>query len=395
MPIKGVRLSVARAGIRKRDRDDICLLELAEGSKVAGVFTRNRFCAAPVLVARDHLENGAPRALVINSGNANAGTGLQGEADARAVCAALGKILGIDSRAVLPFSTGVIGQRLPVEKIDAILPVCVGGLRDDNWPQAAAAIMTTDTIAKGYSATVPLAGTQVAVTGIAKGAGMIRPDMATMLAFVATDAMVTDTALREMLKRAVSSSFNRITIDGDTSTNDACILIATGAAGNAPIDDPDGADGILLSSAIDEGFGKRAQAIVRDGEGATKFVVIKVTGGVSEEDCSLVAYTVAHSPLVKTALFASDANWGRILAAVGRAPLSQIDMSKVSLSLNDCAVWTMGEPASDYSDERGQAVMSQSEIEIHIDLGLGNAESTVWTTDLSHDYVQINAEYRT
>lgn len=395
LAVPGIRLGVASAGIRRGDRADLCLIELRAGSHVAAMFTRNRFRAAPVLVAEQHLRAVRPQALVINSGNANAGTGAVGEADAREVCNAVAQTLQLDTQAVLPFSTGVIGQRLPVAKIRAALGACAADLSEDGWLRAANAIMTTDIVAKGVSRSIRVGDAGLTITGIAKGAGMIRPDMATMLAFIGTDAPVTQGVLKEILHKAVAASFHRITVDGDTSTNDACVLMATGRAEMEMVDDPDSEAGKAITAAVAEVCLTLAQAMVRDGEGATKFITILVSGGASEQDCLAVAYTVAHSPLVKTAFFASDANWGRILAAVGRAPVAGLDASKVGLALNGVPIVEQGQVASGYSESQGQAAMAEAEIEVHIDLGMGAARATVWTTDLSHEYVRINAEYRT
>lgn len=392
-PVAGVRLTAVAAGIRYPDRNDLVVMELAANTDVAAVFTRNAFCAAPVVVAREHLAAQPPRYLLINSGNANAGTGGPGLADARQSCKAVADRTGCEAGEVLPFSTGVIGERLAVERIEAALDTAVATLSEDAWPAAANAIMTTDTVAKGISKTITLAGTPVTLTGIAKGSGMIRPDMATMLAFIATDAGVEATALQQALSAAVDSSFNRITVDGDTSTNDACILAATGA-GMASVIDAQHADYPLFSAAVTEICERLAELIVRDGEGATKFVTIRVDGGADAEECLQVAYTVAHSPLVKTALFASDPNWGRILAAVGRAGLDQLDIDAIQIYLGDVCIVRDGGVAPDYREVDGQRVMDQEEITIDIRLGRGTACERVWTSDLSHDYVRINAEYR-
>jgi len=395
-PVRGVELGVAAAGISKPDRKDLLVMRLAAGSSAAGVFTRNRFCAAPVIVAKEHLTAGAsPRALLVNTGNANAGTGEAGIAHARATCAHAGRALGCESVQVLPFSTGVIMEPLPVERIAAALPACVADLREDNWASAAEAIMTTDTIPKARSARVRLGEAEVTVTGIAKGAGMIRPDMATMLGFVATDARVAPAALRPMLDIAARRSFNRISVDGDTSTNDSFMLVATGAAGGAMIDSVSHPLFAPLCDAVTGVSQWLAQAIVRDGEGATKFITITVEQGAREEECARIAYSIAHSPLVKTAFFASDPNLGRILAAIGYAGVTDLDVSKVDLYLDDVLVARGGGRSPDYHEEDGQRVMNQSEITVRVVLRRGSASTTVWTCDLSHDYVTINAEYRT
>lgn len=393
-PVPGIRLGTAAAGIRKKDRRDLVVVECARDTRAAAVFTKNRFCAAPVIVAREHLAKGAPRALLINTGFANAGTGAPGLEDARASCAALADRLGCARHEILPFSTGVIGERLPVTRLIAGLPDCLAVLSEDGWADAAHGIMTTDTAPKGASRRFTLGGKSVTVTGIAKGAGMIRPDMATMLAFVATDAAVSEAALRSALTAAVNASFNRITVDGDTSTNDACVLLATGRAGNPEILAPHGAGYEALAHAVAEVCAELAQAIVRDAEGATKFITIEVGGGATEPDCLEVAYTIAHSPLVKTAFFASDPNWGRILAAIGRAPISDLDVNAVTIHLDDVCVVRGGALDPGYAETRGRAVMAKPEITIRVDLGAGAARARIWTSDLSHEYVRINAEYR-
>jgi glutamate N-acetyltransferase/amino-acid N-acetyltransferase len=370
------------------------VIDCAPGTQVAAVFTQNRFCAAPVIVAREHLSKAAPRALLINTGFANAGTGVPGEADARTCCEALARELKCKPQEVLPFSTGVIGERLPVERLVAGLSGCLTALAESGWSDAAHGIMTTDTVPKGASRQIRFDGKTVTVTGIAKGAGMIRPDMATMLAFVATDAVISQPALQACLATAVNSSFNRITVDGDTSTNDACLLLATGRAGHAPIESASGAAYAALVQAVGEVCTELAQAIIRDAEGATKFITLDVAGGASEPDCLAVAYTIAHSPLVKTAFFASDPNWGRILAAIGRAPIARLDVNRVNIHLDEVCVVRNGALAADYAEAKGLAVMRQPEIRVRVDLGVGTACATVWTSDLSHDYVRINAEYR-
>nr|ART37779.1 F376 [uncultured bacterium] len=393
-PVAGVRLAAVAAGVRKPDRDDVVLLELAPGSRVAAVFTQNAFCAAPVTVARQHVASAAPRFLLINSGNANAGTGAAGLAAAAACCAELAHLGGCPTQSVLPFSTGVIGEPLPVERISAVLPAALAGLRPDGWNAAARAIMTTDTVAKGHSVTVASPLGPLTVTGIAKGSGMIHPNMATLLAYVATDAAVAQPALQACLARAVGGSFNRITVDGDTSTNDACVLIATGQ-GPVAVDDLTSPAGQALQAAVDEVCRVLAQAIVRDGEGATKFITVHIEGGRDTAECARVAYAIARSPLVKTAFFASDPNWGRILAAVGYAGLDALAIERVNVHLGDVCIVREGARAADYTEARGQAVMAQDEITVRVELGRGVAETTVWTCDFSYDYVRINAEYRT
>ena len=392
--VAGIRLGTVAAGIRKKDRRDLVLIECAPGTYAAAVFTKNRFCAAPVIVAREHLSRAIPRALLINTGFANAGTGEPGLEDARACCAALARQIGCRAEEILPFSTGVIGERFQRERIIAALPDCLANLSQNGWTEAAHGIMTTDTVPKGCSRKTRLGSYTVTVTGIAKGAGMIRPDMATLLAFIATDAAVTPEVLQACVSAAANESFNRITVDGDTSTNDACVLLATGAAGNPLIDRAEGEAHTALLHTVTEVFTELAQSIVRDAEGATKFITVEVRGGRSESDCLEVAYTIAHSPLVKTAFFASDPNWGRILAAIGRAPIAQLDVSKVAIHLNELRVVHNGALDADYTEAKGLAVMQLPEIRIGVDLGVGYASARVWTSDLSHDYVRINAEYR-
>jgi glutamate N-acetyltransferase/amino-acid N-acetyltransferase len=394
-PVPGVRLGVAMAGVRKANRRDLTVIELAEGSRVAGVFTRNRFCAAPVQVCRRHLAADTPvRVIVVNTGNANAGTGDDGIARALATCEALAGRMSIAPEQVLPFSTGVIMETLPVERIVAGLPAAIADLSELHWAEAAEAIMTTDTLPKAASRRVTIGGRTVTVTGIAKGAGMIRPNMATMLGFVATDAVVAPALMQQLVAEAADRSFNRITIDGDTSTNDSFVLIATNRAGHAPITDADSAEGMLLRQALIGVAEQLAQAIVRDGEGATKFITVQIDGGMTPDECRLAAYAIAHSPLVKTAFFASDPNLGRILAAVGYAGIDDLDPGCIDLFLDDVHVATQGGRHPAYREEDGQRVMKQSEITVRVDLHRGPAQATVWTCDLSHDYVSINADYR-
>ncbi|MEN8802787.1 MAG: bifunctional glutamate N-acetyltransferase/amino-acid acetyltransferase ArgJ [Thiogranum sp.] len=393
LSVAGVRLASVAAGIRYRGRDDLVVMELAENSQCAAVFTRNAFCAAPVLVARQHLSRQVPRYLLINSGNANAGTGEPGIADAQQSCAAVAARTGCSAEQVLPFSTGVIGERLPVDRIEAVLDKAMAGLSSDGWKTAAHAIMTTDTVAKGVSRRVEIAGQAITVTGIAKGAGMIRPDMATMLAYLASDANVEADALQCCLEQSVQRSFNRITVDGDTSTNDACVLVATGVSGT-PLITADHADYPVFCEAVTDVCERLAQLLLRDAEGATKFVTVRVEGGRDGGECLQLAYTVAHSPLVKTALFASDPNWGRILAAVGRAGIEGLDINKVRIFLDDVCIVHDGGKADGYRERDGQSVMDQEEILICIQLGRGDAIEQIWTCDLSDEYVRINAEYR-
>ncbi|MFN4004992.1 MAG: bifunctional glutamate N-acetyltransferase/amino-acid acetyltransferase ArgJ [Hylemonella sp.] len=394
-PIDGVRIGVAEAGIRKAHRKDLTVMLLDEGASVAGVFTQNRFCAAPVQVCREHLAaRRGIRALVINTGNANAGTGQAGLQHARRTCQALAAQLGVAAEQVLPFSTGVIMEPLPVERIEAGLPAALADARADNWARAAEGIMTTDTVPKAYSTQVLIDGATVRITGISKGAGMIRPNMATMLGFVATDARINPAALQRLTAELAEASFNRITIDGDTSTNDSFVVIASNKAGHAVIDDLDSPAGRQLSQAMLQVARQLAQAIVRDGEGATKFITVQVEGGRSAAECRQVAYAIAHSPLVKTAFYASDPNLGRILAAVGYAGIADLDQGLIDLYLDDVHVATRGGRHPQYREEDGQRVMKQAEITVRVLLGRGTAQDTVWTCDLSHDYVSINADYR-
>lgn len=394
-PVAGVRLGVARAGIRKPNRRDLVVLAVDAGSQVAGVFTRNRFCAAPVQVCRTHLASGQDvRAIVVNTGNANAGTGADGLARAQQTCAALAGLLGVAPEQVLPFSTGVIMETLPVDRITAGLPAALADLRADAWADAAEGIMTTDTVPKAASRQVQIGGRTVSVTGVSKGAGMIRPNMATMLGFMATDAVLAPGLAQALVTEAADASFNRITIDGDTSTNDSFVLIATGQAGHAPITRLDSTEGQALRAAVHAVATQLAQAIVRDGEGATKFITVQVEGGRDADECKLVAYAIAHSPLVKTAFFASDPNLGRILAAVGYAGIDDLDQSVIDLYLDEVHVATRGGRHPAYAEADGQRVMQQSEILVRVLLHRGAAQATVWTCDLSLDYVRINADYR-
>lgn len=394
-PVAGVELGWAEAGVRKANRKDVLVVRVAQGSTVAGVFTRNRFCAAPVQVCREHLAAGKGiRAIVVNTGNANAGTGEPGLANARATCDALAAQLGIAPEQVLPFSTGVILEPLPVDRITAALPAAIANAKPDNWLAAAESIMTTDTQPKAASRTVQIGGKTVTLSGISKGAGMIRPNMATMLGFVATDATVSQDVLQALVSYAADHSFNSITIDGDTSTNDSFVLIASGKAGAPAIERAEGADFEALRAALTDLSQELAQMIVRDGEGATKLMTIQVEGGKDVAECRLIAYAVAHSPLVKTAFYASDPNLGRILAAVGYAGVDDLDVERVNLWLDDVLVARDGGRNPEYREEDGQRVMKQAEITVRIALGRGDASATVWTCDLSHDYVSINADYR-
>jgi glutamate N-acetyltransferase / amino-acid N-acetyltransferase len=393
-PVAGLELGTARAAIRKPNRRDVLLARIAPGATAAGVFTRNRFCAAPVTVCREHLAAGAGiRAFVVNTGNANAGTGEPGLAAARQTCAAVAALLGCEPAQVLPFSTGVILEPLPVERLVAGLPAARDDLRVDQWGVAAEAIMTTDTCPKAASRRVTIGGRSATVTGISKGAGMIRPNMATMLGFVATDARVPQPLLAKWVREAADASFNRITIDGDTSTNDSFVLIATGAGEVAVADEAD-PSAAPLKAAIVEVARELAQAIVRDGEGATKFITVAVERAGTPDEAAAVAYAIAHSPLVKTAFFASDPNLGRILCAIGYAGIEDLDPSRIDLWLDDVHVATRGGRHPDYREEDGQRVMKQAEITVRVSLARGEAATTVWTCDLSHDYVSINADYR-
>lgn len=394
--VPGVKLGIAEAHIRKPNRKDLLVMQLAPGSRVAGVFTQNRFCAAPVVLCKEHLAaSGEIRALVVNTGNANAGTGEEGMRRARQTCQKVAELLGCTEQQVLPFSTGVIMEPLPIERIVAGLPACVSDLKEDNWLNAAHAIMTTDIVAKGISRTLQLGGKKVTVTGIAKGSGMIHPNMATMLGYIATDAAVGQETLDDMIQHAVNRSFNCITVDGDTSTNDSLILVATGQAGNAEIADSQGADYAALRDTVTEVAMLLAQAIVRDGEGATKFMTINIQGGRDEAECRKIGYAIAHSPLIKTAFFASDPNLGRILAAIGYAGIADLDVSRIKLHLGDVLVAENGGRAASYQETDGQRVMKEAEITVRVELGRGDAEATVWTCDFSYDYVKINADYRT
>ncbi|MBX9812451.1 MAG: bifunctional glutamate N-acetyltransferase/amino-acid acetyltransferase ArgJ [Burkholderiales bacterium] len=398
LPVKGVALGVAEANIRKPNRKDLLVIRLDDGAKVAGVFTQNRFCAAPVVVARQHLSMLDPdasiRALVVNTGCANAGTGKEGMAAARQTCAELAKLLDCSSAQVLPFSTGVIMEPLPVEKIAAGLPACVVDLREDNWLNAAQAIMTTDTLPKAVSRRIRIGDAEVIVTGIAKGAGMIHPNMATMLGFVATDARVSLPLVRAAVAHAAKHSFNCITVDGDTSTNDAFVLITSGRADMPEIADAGSSEYAAFRDGVTAVAMQLAQAIIRDGEGATKFITIRAEGGRNEEECRKVAYAIAHSPLVKTAFFASDPNLGRVLAAVGYAGIADLNVEKVDLYLDGVLVAKNGARHAAYQEADGQRLMKQAEITVRVVLNRGAAAATVWTCDLSHDYVSINADYR-
>ncbi len=393
-PVAGFKLGTTSAGIKTPGRKDLVIMSMAEGSTVAGVFTKNAFCAAPVQLSKAHLDKAESRYFVTNTGNANAGTGEQGKQDAKTMCESLAEIAQVATEAVLPFSTGVIGEPLPVSKIVAALPAAYADLSESGWLDAALGILTTDTRPKGESVQLQLKNKSVAITGIAKGSGMIKPNMATMLSYVATDIAINPPLLQQLVSDAVEASFNRITVDGDTSTNDCAMLVATGASG-VEYSELSEAEQILFNTQLNQLFISLAQQIIQDGEGATKFVAVEVSGGKNSAESLAVAYTVAESPLVKTALFASDPNWGRILAAIGRAGVSDLDVDKIQVYLDDVLIAEKGGRADSYSESDGQAVMDQEEISIRIMLNRGDVDETVWTTDLSHDYVKINAEYRT
>ena len=394
LPVRGVKLGFSEAHIRKPNRKDVLVIALAEGSNVAGVFTLNQFCAAPVILCKDFLaQKSGIRALLVNTGCANAGTGEDGLSRARQTCDALGNLLNLQANQILPFSTGVILESLPTDRLIAGLPAAIENLKEDNWLNAAEAIMTTDIVAKGTSRSIMLDGQNITITGISKGSGMIHPNMATMLGYIATDANVSQSALESITHHAVNKSFNCITVDGDTSTNDSLILMATNQAGNTVISESS-ENFIALRDALTEVAIELAQAIVRDGEGATKFMTISVEGGRDETECRKVAYAIAHSPLVKTAFFASDPNLGRILAAIGYAGVEQLDVNMLKLYLGDVLVAENGGRASAYLEEQGSAVMKESEILVRVDLARGKANCTVWTCDFSYDYVKINADYR-
>ena len=395
LPVNGVQLGITKAGIRKPDRKDMLVMTLAEGTRVAGVFTSNRFCAAPVTLCKAHLAQGtAIRALVVNTGNANAGTGEPGLQNARTTCAELAMLLGCKPEQILPFSTGVILEPLPMDRLLGGLPGCIADLRQDNWLPAAEAIMTTDIVAKGVSRQVSLGGKTITITGISKGSGMIHPNMATMLGYIATDAAISQAMLEQIIQYAVNRSFNCITVDGDTSTNDSLVLMATGLAGNPEISAEQDAGYLAIRDALTEVATLLAQAIVRDGEGATKFMTIRVEAGKDTQECRKVAYAIAHSPLIKTAFFASDPNLGRILAAIGYAGVDDLDVNQLKLYLGDVLVAEHGGRAASYEEAQGAAVMKASDITVRVVLNRGAAQATVWTCDFSYDYVKINADYR-
>lgn len=392
-PVAGIRLAAVKSGIRYQDRLDLVLIEIDPAANVAGVFTQNAFCAAPVTIAKDNLTNTNSRYFLVNTGNANAGTGESGKTDALRCCQSLADLGKVSLKEVLPFSTGVIGEKLPVEKIVAGIPNAFTSLDENSWHEAALGIMTTDTRPKLASRQLSIGGKTIHVTGIAKGAGMIKPNMATMLAYVFTDAEITGERLQELLQAAVDISFNRITVDGDTSTNDCAMLVATGKSG---VNVTTGHEaGTQVEEAIYGVFQELAIGLIKDAEGASKFLTIHVEQGRDKTECLEVAYTVAESPLVKTALFASDPNWGRILAAVGRAGVEDLDITTVEIKLGELSIASNGGVSSSYTEELGQSEMDKQEIELTISLGRGESAETVWTSDLSHDYVRINAEYRT
>lgn len=392
--VKGVKIGSAEAYIRYQNRRDLVIFEFAEGSNVAGVFTQNAFCAAPVHVSKAHLAVGNPRYLIINTGNANAGTGTLGMKNAQETCMQLAKLTGVNPEQVLPFSTGVIGEQLPLPRLVAGLQPALDILQEDAWTDAAFGIMTTDTTPKGASEQFELDGVVYTMTGISKGAGMIRPNMATMLGYVATDAPISRELVQQLLQIAVNQSFNRITIDGDTSTNDSCIFVATGQAGGTEITSTEDARYATVLEVLVRVMKRLAQLIVRDGEGATKFMTVAVEGGADTQECCDIAYSIAHSPLVKTAFFASDPNWGRILAAIGYAGVENLEVEKIQVWLDDVQICKDGGAAADYTEAEGARVMAQPEITIRVDLGRGQAKDTVYTCDLSYDYVKINADYR-
>jgi glutamate N-acetyltransferase/amino-acid N-acetyltransferase len=394
LPVSGIELGFAKAQVRKPNRKDVLVVKLAEGTAVAGVFTLNRFCAAPVVLCKEYLAQQAGiRALLVNTGCANAGTGEDGLSRAQQSCEALADLLGVNKNQVLPFSTGVILEPLPVDKVIAGMPAAIANLKSDNWLNAAEAIMTTDIVAKGVSKQITIDGKKITITGISKGSGMIHPNMATMLGYIGTDAAISQTALENIIQYAVNKSFNCITVDGDTSTNDSLILMATGKANNAEIAD-DSANFVVIRDALTEVAIELAQAIVRDGEGATKFMTVRVEGGKTEAECRKVAYAIAHSPLIKTAFFASDPNLGRILAAIGYAGIDDLDVNNMQLYLGHILVAEKGGRAASYREEQGAAIMQESDILVRVVLNRGSTDCTVWTCDFSYDYVKINADYR-
>jgi len=392
--VNGVRLGVAATNVRYSNRDDVVLIELSPSAHSAVIFTQNDFCAAPVIVGKQHAMDAQSRYFLINAGNANAGTGEQGIINARLCCESLASIAGCQPEQVVPFSTGVIGEHLAVDRLTNVLPAAVASLKPDNWVAASMAIMTTDTVPKGVSRSSEIEGHKITVTGIAKGAGMIQPNMATMLSYIATDAAMSADLLQRTLQQLADQTFNRITVDGDTSTNDACALIATGESSLPLIDSEQHPAYSPLKDLLYEVFEYMAISIIRDAEGASKLINVIVSDGDNVSECEQVAYTVANSPLVKTALFASDPNWGRILAAIGRAGVEKLDISKITIEINGVCIVSDGARDNSYSEEAGKQAMRQEEIDIHIQLGRGSASANVWTCDLSYDYIKINAEYR-
>lgn len=394
LPVSGVKIGVAESNIRYAGRNDLVLMSLSEGTSVAAVYTKNRYCAAPVILCKEHAQKQSPQALLINAGNANAGTGALGIQNAKQSCEMVSQAIGCNATGVLPYSTGVIGEQLPMDAVQKGIELASKNMSEDNWLTAANAIMTTDIVAKAISKQVKVDGKLITITGITKGSGMICPNMATMLGYVATDAAIEPDTLQAMLTKANNQSFNRITVDSDTSTNDSLVLMSTGKAGNAIINDLNSDAGHAFYQGLESVLISLATSIIRDGEGATKFVKVDVQSGASEQDCESIAYSVAHSPLVKTALYASDPNWGRILAAIGKAPVDQLEIERVDISINGLSLIENGEPASNYTEEAGQLVFNQEEITIKVSLNLGVSNYHVWTSDLSHEYVTINADYR-
>ena len=395
IPVKGVRVSSTSANIYDKERDDIALIELCDGTVSSFVFTQNKFCAAPVIIAKQYLNKANPRYCLINAGNANAGTGESGISNAKATCTELSSLANCEQYEVLPFSTGVIGEDLPVEKIKSVIPKLLDNLSESEWLNVALAIMTTDTIPKAISRQITIGGEKITITGIAKGSGMIKPNMATMLSYIATDANVTKEVLDTILLYSVNKSFNRITVDGDTSTNDSCALFATAQSNNSEIDNFESKEFVTLQNAVTEVCQYLAQSIIRDGEGASKFITVEVSGGNNDKECLAVAYKIAESPLVKTAFTASDANWGRILAAIGNAGIDNLNIDEVTIHLDNVCIVENGGRSKTYTEEQGKQVMLQEEIKLSVFLNRGNSTEEVWTTDLSHEYITINAEYRT
>ena len=394
LPISGVSIGVAESNIRYTGRSDLVLMSLSEGTSTAAVYTKNRYCAAPVTLCKEHAQKKSPKALLINAGNANAGTGALGMQNAKQSCEMVSRAIGCNVDEVLPFSTGVIGEQLPMDAVQKGVDLASANMSEDNWLLAANAVMTTDIVAKAVSKQVEINGKLISITGMTKGSGMICPNMATMLGYVATDAAISADTLQAMLVQANNQSFNRITVDSDTSTNDSLVLVATGKAGNKTINSVDSSEAVTFYKALESVLINLATSIIRDGEGATKFVKVDVLGGASEKDCESIAYSVAHSPLVKTALYASDPNWGRILAAIGKAPVDQLEIEQVDISINEIELIKNGEPALSYTEAAGQSVFNQEEITIQINLNIGASNYHVWTSDLSHEYVTINADYR-